>query len=106
MEGSFADAANNHGFKRARWRRLWRQQIQDWLIAVVQNVRILMRRLMSRALAVEYGEGIYSNTVPVALSNDVSAAFFRVWSPDDDPTNAVIQVCTNHLVGGWTDCNP
>ncbi len=31
MEGSFADAANNHHFKRARWRRLWRQQIQDYL---------------------------------------------------------------------------
>jgi transposase len=43
MEGSFADAANNHHFKRARWRRLWRQQIQDYLIAVVQNARILLR---------------------------------------------------------------
>ena len=43
MEGSFADAANNHGFKRARWRRLWRQRIQDYLIATVQNVRILLR---------------------------------------------------------------
>lgn len=42
MEGSFADAANNHGFKRARWRGLWRQQIQDWLIAAIQNLRILM----------------------------------------------------------------
>jgi hypothetical protein len=30
MERSFADAANNHHFKRARWRRLWRQQIQDY----------------------------------------------------------------------------
>jgi Transposase DDE domain len=27
MERSLADAANNHHFKRARWRRLWRQQI-------------------------------------------------------------------------------
>lgn len=44
MEGSFADAANNHGFKRARWRRLWRQQIQDYMIAAVQNVRILLAR--------------------------------------------------------------
>src|SRR5450432_6563 len=43
MEGSFADAANNHHFKRARWRRLWRQQIQDYLIAACQNVRILLR---------------------------------------------------------------
>jgi len=42
-EGSFADAANNHGFKRARWRRLWRVQIQDWLIAGIQNLKILLR---------------------------------------------------------------
>jgi len=42
MEASFADAANNHHFKRARWRRLWRQQIQDYLIAATQNVRILL----------------------------------------------------------------
>jgi len=39
MEGSFADAANNHGLKRARWRRLWRQRIQDLFIAAVQNIR-------------------------------------------------------------------
>ena len=43
MEGSFADAANNHGFKRSRWRGLWRQRIQDYMIAAVQNVRILVR---------------------------------------------------------------
>jgi len=42
MEASFADAANNHHFKRSRWRRLWRQQIQDYLIAAIQNVRILL----------------------------------------------------------------
>lgn len=49
MEGSFADAANNHGFKRARWRGLWRQQIQDWLIAAAQNLRILMKRIAPKA---------------------------------------------------------
>jgi hypothetical protein len=42
MEQSFADATNNHHFKRARWRRLWRQQVQDYLIAAIQNVRILL----------------------------------------------------------------
>ena len=42
MEKSFADASNQHGFKRSRWRRRWRQRIQDWLIATVQNLRILM----------------------------------------------------------------
>src|SRR6266566_8242746 len=57
MERSFADAANNHHFKRARWRRLWRQQIQDYLIAAIQNVRILLahsrprQRVVAAALA-------------------------------------------------------
>jgi hypothetical protein len=38
MEGSFAQSANRYHFKRSRWRRLWRQQIQDWIIAAVQNI--------------------------------------------------------------------
>ena len=53
MEGSFAQAANCHGFKRARWRRLWRQQIQDWLIAACQNAKILVRTLRLGPLAIE-----------------------------------------------------
>jgi transposase len=51
LEGSFADAANNHGFKRARWRRLWRQQIQDYLIAAIQNVRILLEGRLQKPAA-------------------------------------------------------
>ena len=51
MEGSFAQSANCHGFKRARWRRLWRQQIQDWLIAACQNVKTLVRARQPRPLA-------------------------------------------------------
>ncbi len=40
MERSFAQASR-HGFDRARWRRLWRVQIQEYLVAAVQNIRIL-----------------------------------------------------------------
>lgn len=42
MEGSFADATNNHHFKRSRWRGLHRQRVQDLLIATCQNLRKLM----------------------------------------------------------------
>jgi len=42
MERSFADAANRHGFKRARWRGLVKQSIQDLLIATIQNLRKLI----------------------------------------------------------------
>jgi hypothetical protein len=48
MEGSYADAANNHGMKRARWRGLWRQRIQSLLIAAVQNWRILFKHAGAR----------------------------------------------------------
>jgi len=43
MEGSFATAANKHGFKRARWRRLHNQRIQECLIATCQNIWTFMR---------------------------------------------------------------
>jgi len=43
MERSYADAANNHGFKRGRWRGLAKISIQDLLIAAVQNIRILIK---------------------------------------------------------------
>ena len=42
IERSFADASNLHGFKRARWRGLIKQTIQDLLIAAVQNLRKLI----------------------------------------------------------------
>ncbi len=56
MEGSFGRAASEHGFKRSRWRRLWRPEIQDWLIAAVQNVKTLLRA---------GGEGIESGAAAV-----------------------------------------
>ena len=48
-EGAFADAANNHGFKHARWRGLLKMTIQNLMIAAVQNLRKLMRRLVRDA---------------------------------------------------------
>jgi hypothetical protein len=42
IERSFADASNLHRFKRARWRGLVKQSIQDLLIATVQNLRKLI----------------------------------------------------------------
>lgn len=41
MERSFA-YGTRFGLKRARWRGLWRVQIQDYLIASVQNIQLLI----------------------------------------------------------------
>lgn len=40
-ERSFAQS-KRYGYKRARWRRLWRVKIQDFLIAALQNIQILI----------------------------------------------------------------
>lgn len=40
-ERSFAQS-KRYGYKRARWRRLWRIQIQDFLIAAIQNITVLI----------------------------------------------------------------
>jgi IS5 family transposase len=42
MERSFA-RGTWYGFDRARWRRLWRVQIQEYLIAAIQNIEVLLR---------------------------------------------------------------
>jgi len=46
-ERSFAHATL-YGYKRARWRRLWRMEIQDFLIAAVQNIQILVKHTGTR----------------------------------------------------------
>lgn len=44
MEGIFADAKNNHGLERARYRSRAKVQIQVYMIAFVQNIKRLAMR--------------------------------------------------------------
>ena len=46
-ERSFANSTR-YGYKRARWRRLWRMQIQDFLIAAIQNITVLIAQPKNR----------------------------------------------------------
>lgn len=41
MERSFA-RATRYGFKRSRWRRLWRVRIQEYLTSAIQNIMTLL----------------------------------------------------------------
>ena len=87
MEEAFADAANNHGFKRARWRGLWRQKIQNWIIAAVQNIRIWARRLGPKPeivawardswLAQESNERSIEPTSPFSLLDPISQSILQ-----------------------------
>jgi transposase len=51
MERSFARAVR-YGFKRARWRRLWRVQIQEYFTAAIQNIMILVRDVKGPGTAI------------------------------------------------------
>jgi hypothetical protein len=42
-ERSFGQSTR-YGYKRARWRRLWKVQIQDFPIAALQNIMVLIKR--------------------------------------------------------------
>jgi len=48
-ERSFA-WSTRYGYKRAKWRRLWRMEIQDFLIAAIQNITILIKQPKDRLL--------------------------------------------------------
>jgi transposase len=76
MEGSFAAAANHHGFKRARWRRLHNQRIQDYLIAACQNIRIFMRNGRLKPAA-----------AMAAVENDPVTAFYALVVLAQHPSN-------------------
>jgi len=50
MERSFA-RSDRYGYHRARWRRLWRVQIQEYLTASIQNIMVLVRNVKEQGKA-------------------------------------------------------
>ena len=53
MERSFA-RATRYGLKRARWRRLWRVQIQEYLTATIQNLMVLLHHIKEPSAALSH----------------------------------------------------
>ena len=97
MEGSFADAANNHGFKRARWRGLWRQSIQDWLIAAVQNLRILLRSTTPKTAATLLLCWLYFKLRLTQLTRPMPNSFLQTLKRRRE-NNFPHQLCPNHSI--------
>jgi hypothetical protein len=51
MERSYA-RGTRYGYKRARWRGLWRVQIQEYLTASIQNIMVLLKNIKEQPPAV------------------------------------------------------
>jgi len=69
-EGSFADATNQHGYKRARWRGLGRVNIQNLLIAATQNLRKLLRHRPRRPAEPARARPVTARVLPGAPGPD------------------------------------
>ena len=71
MERSFARAVR-YGFKRARWRGLWRVQIQEYLTATIQNIMILIKDVKEPgtaiSLAIKETKDEWLNTYEIYLA--------------------------------------
>jgi len=82
-ERSFADGANLHGLKRARWRGQWRMAIQGYMISAIQNIRILIHHTYLRANS---GVMINKELLNKEIKSGIMANFilglyiFKIWS--------------------------
>jgi transposase len=87
MERSFAHG-KRYGYKRARWRGLWRVRIQQLMISAVQNIQILLKK------------GHFPSGIPAAAA---------VSEPDQRIKTVILGVLrkflrgltTNHISSSW-----
>jgi transposase len=79
-ERSFAKSTR-YGFKRARWRSLWRMEIQDYLIAAIENIIILIeqpKKQMSKSnVRTEEVRRYHESHTLYAIIAAVVRSFFR-----------------------------
>jgi hypothetical protein len=80
MERSFARALR-FGFKRARWRELWRVRIQEYLTAAIQNIMILIKDVKEPgraiALAIKRAKDKWLNLEETYLAIITSKGYFH-----------------------------
>jgi transposase len=87
MERSFA-RATRYGFKRARWRRLWRVRIQEYLTSAIQNIMTLLsygkERDMAKGFALPFakklslGSGLLFSNIRGAIYRFGKEFFFTI----------------------------
>jgi len=77
MERSFA-RGTRYGYQRARWRRLWRVQIQEYLTAAIQNIMILFKDVKEPATALQMRVAAKAGR-PVEQSPASCLIYFTRW---------------------------
>ncbi|MCP3942578.1 MAG: transposase [Desulfobacteraceae bacterium] len=96
MERSFARSIR-YGYKRARWRRLWRVKIQEYMTAAVQNIMVLVRNIgkgersdihqINRALQ----KGIKTVFLKILVKHGVKIGFIQLPQTNSDTKSSFIE---------------
>ena len=68
MERSFAHSTR-YGYQQARWRRLWRVKIQEYLTSAIQNIMVLVRNIKEQDCAVQAKRSKTGPNRPLFASN-------------------------------------
>lgn len=81
MERSFARSVR-YGFKRARWRGLWKAEIQEYITAAVQNIQVLIKygNRPKAAIAMAAQSTVWSMDTPRRVITFVNSLFDRFFS--------------------------
>jgi transposase len=91
MERSYA-RGTWYGFDRARWRRLWRVEIQEYLIAAIQNIEVLLR----------YGE--QPKKCLSVVVNQVKGTIPRVIRSVSDRMKGLVVTAMNRIISVHEPC--
>lgn len=62
MERSYAKS-ERHGYKRARWRLLWRVQIQEYITASILNIKVLIKHRSQPVLSLKNSMNYQKNLI-------------------------------------------
>jgi transposase len=88
-ERSFA-RSTRYGFKRARWRRLWRMEIQDFLIAAIQNITVLISQPKHRISKSNVQTKQVIRSIRWKFTKAITDAFYRwIFGPSNRVTVSV-----------------
>lgn len=102
MERSFA-RSKRYGYKRTRWRRLWRVEIQEYLTSAIQNIMVLIHNIKDQSLEVavsqaqsrEYGKTIFYKSFNLLHNYFHSSVIWRI---DSFPTQRTLTKITASMV--------
>jgi transposase len=100
MERSFA-RGTWYGFDRARWRGLWRVRIQEYLVAAIQNIQVLLKYgdsfKRSMGAIVNQGRGSHlkvissvSSWIGTLIRGQINQGFVMAFHKDLKPSKLVI----------------